>query len=112
MSVSNTTGCSRESAVMNVLKTDVPVLQAADFTCKVFPNPNNGMFTIELESDQSKKLELELFTADGKSVLKKTVEHLSGKHQILFGQATLADGIYNLQIKYGTNILTHRIIVN
>ena len=105
-------GCSSESTTLNVIKTDVPILQTTDFTCKIFPNPNNGMFTLELESDQPAVFELELFTSNGESVVKQIVNHPSGKLQIPFGKASLADGVYYLQIKYGHNILSRQIIVN
>jgi hypothetical protein len=105
-------GCSAESTTYNAIKTDIPIIKTADFTCKVFPNPNNGMFTVELESDQPIVFELELFTSSGESVAKQTVNHLAGKLQIPFGKSTLADGAYFLQIKHGSNILSRQIIVN
>ncbi|HEX7583464.1 MAG TPA: T9SS type A sorting domain-containing protein [Prolixibacteraceae bacterium] len=105
-------GCSSESTILNAIKTDVSIIKTADFTCKVFPNPNNGMFTVELESDKPVVFELELFTSNGESVAKQTVNHPSGNLQIPFGKASLADGVYYLQIKYGSNILSRQIIVN
>ena len=108
----NSSGCSKESASYNAIKTDIPIIQTTDFTCKVFPNPNNGMFTIELEADQSETLVLELFTAEGKSVIKQTVKHPSGKLRIPFGKSNLADGVYNLRVKFGSNIRNQRIVVN
>lgn len=105
-------GCSSESAIYNAIKTDIPIIQTADFNCRVFPNPNNGMFTVELESDRSEVFAFELFTSDGKSVIKQSFEHPSGKQRILFGKSKLTDGIYYLQIKYGSYFLSRQIIVN
>jgi hypothetical protein len=105
-------GCSSESAPYNAIKTDIPIIKAADFTCKIFPNPNDGIFTIELESDQSVVFELELFTSNGESVVKLSGYLPSGKLQIPFGKTSLADGVYYLQIKNGSNILSRQIIVN
>ena len=105
-------GCSSESTTLNAIKTDVPIIQTSDFTCKVFPNPNSGMFTVELESGRSVVLDLELFTSEGKSIVKQSVNHSSGTQQIPFGKASLADGVYYLQIKHGSNILSRQIIVN
>lgn len=105
-------GCSSESTIYNAIKTDIPIIQTADFNCRVFPNPNNGMFTVELESDQSEVFAFELFTTDGKSVIKQSFEHPSGKQRILFGKSKLTNGIYYLQIKYGSYFLSRQIIVN
>jgi len=112
VSVTLGSGCSKESTIYNAIKTDVPIIQTADFTCKVFPNPNNGMFTLELESDQSDVLVLELFTSDGKSIIKQSVEHLSGKQKIPFGKANLVEGVYTLRITIGTQIVNRKLIVN
>ena len=105
-------GCSIESTTYNALKTDVPIIQTTDFTCKIFPNPNNGTFTVELESGRSVVLDLELFTSEGKSIVRQSVNHPAGTQQIPFGKASLADGVYYLQIKYGPTILSRQIIVN
>jgi hypothetical protein len=105
-------GCSSESATFNALKTTIATIQTSEFTCKVFPNPNDGMFTIELESTKSEVLVLELFTSDGKSVVKQSVNHSSGTQQIPFGKALITAGIYYLQISFGPNTLSRKIIIN
>jgi len=105
-------GCSSESLTYNAIKTDVSVIQTAELTCKVFPNPNNGMFTIEMESDQLREFELELFTSNGESVIKQSISQQTGIQQIPFGKSLLANGVYYLQIKYGTNFISRQIIVN
>ena len=105
-------GCSSESSTYNAIKTDVSIIQTANFTCKVFPNPNSGIFTVELEADHSEVFDLELFTSNGESVVKQTVKHPTGTQQMQFGKASLASGVYYLQIKHGSNILSRQIIVN
>lgn len=112
VSVTLGSGCSTESTSYSAIKTDVPIIQTTDFKCIVFPNPNNGMFTIELESDQSEIFDLELFTSKGESVIKKSIKHSSGTQQIPFGKTSLADGVYYLQIKHGANYLSRQIVVN
>lgn len=112
VSVTLGSGCSTESTSYSAIKTDVPIIQTADFTCVVFPNPNNGMFTINLESEQNEIFELELFTSNGESIVRKSIKHLAGIQQIPFGKTSLANGVYYLQIKHGTNYLSRQIVVN
>ncbi len=112
VNVTYDSGCSSESASFNAIKTDVTTIQTSEFTCKIFPNPNNGRFTIELESDKSGMFEFELFSSGGETILKQRIEHISGAQQIPFGKAALAKGVYYLQISYGTNVLSRKIIVN
>lgn len=112
VSVTLGSGCSTESTTYSAIKTDVPIIQTVDFTCIVFPNPNNGMFTIELRSDRSETFDFELFTSNGESVIKKSIKHTSGTQQILFGKTSLTDGVYFLHVQYGTNYLSRQIVVN
>jgi hypothetical protein len=111
VTVSNEVGCSAASANYAAIKTDVPVIQVDDFTCKVYPNPNNGLFTVEIESSQSNPLALELFSADGKSVAKQKLKYASGSQTIQFGKANLVGGVYTLQVKFGNRIVSRKLIV-
>jgi len=111
VTVSNEVGCSTASANYAAIKTDVPVIQVDDFTCKVYPNPNNGLFIVEIESGQSNQLALELFSSDGKLVAKQKLKYASGRQTIQFGNANLVDGVYTLQIKYGNQIVSRKLIV-
>ena len=111
VTVTYDSGCSSESATYNATETGVSMIQTGDFTCKVFPNPNDGMFTIELESTKSIVFVLELFTSDGKSIVKQSVNHPSGTQQIPFGKTSITAGIYYLQISYGPNNVSRKIIV-
>jgi len=112
VSVTLGSGCSRESKTYNAIKTDVPIIQTADFICRVFPNPNNGMFTVELESDHPYVFGLELFSSNGRSIVNKTVNYTSGIQHIPFGKSSIAKGVYYLQINFGSNVLSRQIIVN
>lgn len=105
-------GCSSESTTFSAIKTDVSVLQTNDFICKVFPNPNNGIFTIELKTFKLEVIVLELFTSNGESIIRKSVNHPSDTQQIPFGKTSLAKGVYYLQIGYGQKFLSRQIIVN
>lgn len=111
VTVSNEVGCSTASANYAAIKTDVPVIQTADFSCIVYPNPNNGLFTVEIESGQSDPLVLELYSADGKSVAKQKLKYASGRQTIQFGKASLVNGVYTLQIKFGNRIVSRKLIV-
>ena len=112
VSVTNTSGCSIRSEAKQYIKTDVPMIKEADFTCTVFPNPTTGIFTVELVSDKSNLVVLGLLTMDGKLIAKKTTKHFGGVQSIEFGSSNLAGGIYLLQIKFGSQIVSQKIIIN
>ena len=104
-------GCTLESPNLNAVISESASLQNSEFTCNVFPNPNNGMFTVDLDSDQSEVLVLELFTFDGKSVIKQTVKHLPRIQRIPFGKSMLTRREYNFQLKPATKSISKKIIV-
>lgn len=112
VNVTNSSECSSQSVAYSAIKTDVPIIQIAEINCKVYPNPNSGLFTVEIESDQSKPLVLELLTYEGKLIVKKTMEHQVGKQQIQFGKTNLADGVYTLRITLGNQTINRKLIVN
>jgi hypothetical protein len=111
VTVTNSAGCSIASTNYAAIKTDVPVIQTVDFSCKVYPNPNNGLFTVEIESSQSNPLALELFSADGKLVAKQKLKFASGSQTIQFGKVSLVNGVYTLRIKFGNRIVNRKLIV-
>ncbi len=69
-SVRNTAnGCSNQSEVMSV--TVIPILGVdpqKDLSLMVFPNPNNGVFSLELP-DESREWQIDIMDAHGKSVI-------------------------------------------
>jgi hypothetical protein len=70
------------------------------------------MFTVDLDSDQTEDIVLELFTSEGKSVIKQMVKHLPGEQRIPFGKAMLTKGEYNFQLKSATKSISKKLIVN
>ena len=112
VSVTNNNGCIRRSDAFLSVILDVPIIKSADFTCKVFPNPNIGLFTVELTSVKSNKIILELLAMDGKLIVKRSVEHFGRVQSIEFGNSNLAGGIYLLQIQFGKQIVSQKVIIN
>ncbi|MGZ3921349.1 MAG: T9SS type A sorting domain-containing protein, partial [Bacteroidia bacterium] len=69
---------------------------------KVFPNPSNGVFNIEADSS----VEIELFDAQGKSVLKTKVE--AGTFSLNINEK--ASGLYFLKATSNGQTSTIRLI--
>ncbi|MDP4186955.1 MAG: T9SS type A sorting domain-containing protein [Bacteroidota bacterium] len=104
-------GCNSSSETFYATKTSVPNLQTEIITCKIFPNPNNGLFKIEIESEQSGQLILKLITLNGQTVVKEKMAHLSGIQTIQFGKAGLTKGTYLLQIMLGLKSISQKLII-
>lgn len=71
----------------------------------VYPNPTNGLFTIELNTKE--KQHLQLFDIAGNAVLSQTIEN--GKASI--DADHLAAGIYNISIKGNTSVTNKKLVI-
>lgn len=71
----------------------------------IYPNPNNGTFTIELNSKE--KQSLLLFDITGNIILSQTIEN--GKGTI--DASHLASGVYNINIKGTTTVINKKVVI-
>ncbi len=108
----SSTGCSSYSKTIFVVKTAVSLIESEAFSCRVYPNPNNGLFTVEVESDKTGPVELKLFSINGKLLLSEQASHTPGEQQLQFGNNILMEGIYTLQINFAGKTKSHKLIVN
>lgn len=71
----------------------------------IYPNPTNGIFTIELNTKE--KQSLQLFDMTGNVVLSQTIEN--GKANI--DANYLAAGIYNMSIKGNASVINQKLVI-
>jgi uncharacterized repeat protein (TIGR01451 family) len=71
----------------------------------IYPNPNNGTFTIELNSKE--KQSLQLFDITGNIILTQIIEN--GKGTI--NASNLAAGVYNICIKGTTSVINKKVVI-
>ena len=75
---------------------------------KVFPNPNNGFFNIEINDNSISKWEASLFSTNGKLVFQDKFE--GSKTTIQMND--MADGIFILKVTTRNGIYTSKIVKN
>ncbi len=73
---------------------------------KIFPNPNNGFFTIEMETDSPNEWKAELFSMNGKLVYKNQFQGIRG----LISTAHLYAGIYVLTVTTTDGVFTSKVV--
>ena len=81
----------------------------ANFT--VFPNPTQGKFTVQFNSDSSQAIQVELYDLRGRSVYHSNIENTGFINQNIQLQALQA-GVYVLKVKDGDKQVTRKLVLN
>jgi len=82
-----------------------------NMVCKLYPNPNNGRFMLEMQASPAPWAEIKLFDALGQVVYTETVGFQSGELQKPVAQENLSAGIYWLSMKTQDFNITRKVIV-
>jgi hypothetical protein len=76
----------------------------------IFPNPNQGEFTIKFSANSSENISIQVFDIRGRSILNKSYKNTGEFNQIIRLNNAQA-GLYLLQINDGSRTVTKKIIV-
>ena len=79
-----------------------------DIETSIYPNPNNGSFQLNIQSDFPETFEVKVVNLIGKTITKKEVK---SNFETSFDLTSYPKGVYFLQIKAGQKQITKRVIV-
>ena len=93
----------------------LPILATESFNLEdslgIYPNPNNGEFTVNVKSTQSKEIAITVNDMRGRKVYNKAFKANGSLNQkINLGQ--VQSGIYLVNVNDGANQITKKILVN
>ncbi len=95
-----------------ILSKIITVTKNINTTFKVYPNPNNGIFTVNFFSTREMATEFTISDMLGKKVYNITLFAQKGENTIPVAiEQTLENGIYNMTYTYGSNTKTVRLTV-
>jgi subtilisin-like proprotein convertase family protein len=77
----------------------------------VYPNPNNGLFNVSLNSSSNNNIFIEVFDIRGRKVFNKQYESKPTFNETI-NLENVQSGIYLLQVNDGMNKQTKKVIVN
>lgn len=77
----------------------------------VYPNPNNGNFTVEFELMQPQQIVISLYSATGQMIAREAWNGLSGKYRKNYDFNDLPTGVYLLQLNIENQQLTKKVII-
>lgn len=77
----------------------------------VYPNPNNGTFTVELNAQHSGKVNLRLANALGETVYQQNNLNVNGKQKLMLNLPSLNDGAYYFFVENNDFRQAQKIII-
>ena len=69
----------------------------------IYPNPSNGQFTVELQTENTMSAEFIIYDLSGRIISTQTKNLISGSNTIAIDLGNIADGTYVLQMKNGAS---------
>ena len=103
-----TTEIFEEVEVLNVSTFEV----LNDMNFRIFPNPNNGRFTLSIENADANQLTLELTDVRGVVLQKVVLNNLMGTIQYDFNQPEATSGVYFLKITEQEKSIVTKVIID
>jgi photosystem II stability/assembly factor-like uncharacterized protein len=82
-----------------------------DFTTKVYPNPCNGIFNIEIENDYAGEIRFNLFDVRGRQVTSFNSNKTEHHYKSSFNAGAMKTGTYMLHITMGNKTSTKKLII-
>lgn len=78
----------------------------------VYPNPNDGSFTIRFESDEDVKTTITVTDANGKKVFEEKLGKFSGSYEKEVDLKKFGSGMYTITIQRGDNETVQKVMIN
>jgi hypothetical protein len=81
-------------------------------TIRIFPNPSDGLFVLEIQNLSEAQTDLEIYGIDGKSVMKKSLSSSKEVHPLQIDAGHLDNGVYLIQVRNHLGTMVRKIVIN
>jgi hypothetical protein len=108
VTVTDANGCTGV-ATISVFNVGTENLQEVE-KFNIYPNPTNGIFTVELELDASRDVQIEIFNSIGQLIESTSEEHLAAKKHT-FDFVEKGAGLYQIRIRVDDKFITKTVVV-
>jgi hypothetical protein len=110
--VTNASGCDNfsEGVVIGQGKGGIGIDEEVFGNLELYPNPTNGLVTIDLNREQVESIEITVFNTAGKQVFAQT-ENTSAEGKTRLDLTHLPDATYMVYIKAGSEVAVKRVVL-
>lgn len=114
-SFENRSGNGTSLYVDNINIPNVPtgtvVLTNEDMAMNVYPNPNDGNFTVSFSAQAGKTYDMAVYNVLGQQVLHTTIQHAGGNYTYPVDLSQFGKGIYTIMLKGGNQQVVKKVAV-
>ncbi len=96
--------------ICETVETPLPIDELIFNNLQIFPNPNNGEFTISLKNSQSKPIYIEVYDVRGRSIFKEKHKN-NGNFSESINLNHAQSGLYILNVSDGIKKVSKKIII-
>ena len=107
--ITNSNACSAISSSLNVTLTNI-FETTNNIEAIIYPNPNNGVFTLEINVAETQDIEIKIINVIGQEIFFDKLTQVNGSYKTEINQLNSSSGIYFLQIKTDKQLITRKII--
>jgi PKD repeat protein len=93
--------CGQQIAEITVTITGVNTIDLVLGDVKLYPNPNNGQFSLEFELEQKDLIDVTVLDLLGKVIDRQSTELTAGSNRLDFDYGELSEGFYIIQLDNG-----------
>jgi hypothetical protein len=105
--------CGTDTICQMVWAENISVEQfAQQMQLDIFPNPNNGRFTLSFVQDYIGDVTIDLLDLSGKLISREHHPKFNGKYHRDLERVNLAGGSYLLRISTANGVTTRRVVIN
>ena len=110
--VTDVTGCSQTSNIINHVVTALPPeVVAKEINLTVSPNPNNGKFQLRFEVKNRAPLNIDILTASGQKVFTESTPNFNGLYSKEINIGKPSSAYYLLKIEHNKKTYTQKVII-
>jgi hypothetical protein len=109
VSVSDSKGCSSNSAVIHVTNVGIEE-NSKNVQVSLYPNPTSDELMLELNLIATENIRIQLINMTGQKIDALELKHLSGKYIKTWSLKEKANGVYYLQIQTDKELISKRIL--
>jgi len=107
----NDCGSDTTEQTVSILVSSLDELGSFD-EITIFPNPNDGHFTLQIKGVAKAELEIGVINVLGQTLSNDVINFGSGTLSKTFDLSHFADGTYMLRIGSGANVIYRKVVIN